>query len=307
MNKVLEVKNLTKKFKQFTAVDDVSFDLGQGEILGLLGPNGAGKTTTIQMILGVLTPTAGTVCYFGQDLKTHRSEIMEQVNFSSTYINLPWMLSVREALTFFSLLYRIPDRKKRLTEIESIFDLKDLLRKKIGDLSTGQLTRVNLAKALLNRPKVLLLDEPTASLDPETARYIRDFLLANRTAAGVSVILTSHNMPEVEEVCDRIIFLQKGKIIADDTPANLARSLQIAHLELFVPENAEEARRFCAEMGLPAKMRGKYLLVAVPEEKIPDFLKSLQLAGIKSEEVSIRKPSLEDYFLEIAARQKENI
>ena len=182
---ILAVSNLTKKFKEFIAVDNVSFDLKQGEILGLLGPNGAGKTTTIQMLLGILTPTSGSVSYFGKDLKKHREEILEKVNFSSTYTTLPWLLTVKECLHFLSYLYQISDRKKRISEIIEIFKLEELLNEKIQTLSSGQLTRVNLAKALINSPRVLLLDEPTASLDPDTAAYIRDFLQLSVAQARV--------------------------------------------------------------------------------------------------------------------------
>src|SRR3989344_3033352 len=206
-NNVLEVKNLTKKFGNFTAVDNISFSLKEGEILGLLGPNGAGKTTTIQMLLGVLTPTSGDIKYFDKKLTENREEILEQVNFSSSYTNFPWSLTVKEVLTFISYLYSINERKKRLDKIVEMFKLDSLLRKQIHELSSGQLTKVNLAKAFINFPKVLLLDEPTASLDPDVAKYIRDFLLNQQKEFKVSIILTSHNMAEVEEVSDRVKFI----------------------------------------------------------------------------------------------------
>src|SRR3990167_4051778 len=155
---ILTVDNLTKKFKDFLAVDDVSFELKEGEILGLLGPNGAGKTTTIQMLLGALTPTSGTVSYFGKDLAKHRTEILEKVNFSSTYTNLPWLLTAKENLTYTSYLYDIPNRKQKVEEMIKQFRLEDLQNKVLNDYSAGQLTRVNLAKAFINKPQVLLLD-----------------------------------------------------------------------------------------------------------------------------------------------------
>ena len=237
-NNVLEVKNLSKVFgppaNVFTAVDNISFFVEEGEILGFLGPNGAGKTTTIQMMLGVLTPSGGSINYFGKDLNHNREEILEHVNFSTTYTNLPWALSVRENLTFISYLYDIKNRKKRVEEIVEIFKLGELTNKTMSQLSAGQQTRVNLAKAFVNKPKVLLLDEPTASLDPDIASYIRNIILEDRDLHKTTILWTSHNMAEVEEMCDRVIFINKGKIIADDTPDNLARSIQIAHVELLI-------------------------------------------------------------------------
>lgn len=215
---ILEVKNLTKRFGEFTAVNNISFSLKQGEILGLLGPNGAGKTTTIQMLLGVMEPTEGDVAYFNKPFKKNREEILEYLNFSSTYTNLPWILTVKENLTFVSYLYDIKNRKERLDKITKMFHIEELLSKKMQDLSAGQLTRVNLAKAFINLPKILLLDEPTASLDPDIANYVRKLLKEQREKFGISIIITSHNMSEVENLCDRVIFINNGKIIADNTP-----------------------------------------------------------------------------------------
>lgn len=296
---ILEAKNLHKRFGSFTAVDDVSFTLQEGEILGLLGVNGAGKTTTIQMLLGVLTPTSGEVFYFGKDLFTHREEILEQVNFSSTYTNLPWLLTVYENLLFLSYLYRIENRKKRLAEVIENFRLEELLKKQIVDLSAGQLTRVNLAKSFLNFPRVLLLDEPTASLDPEVASYIRTFLLEERKKFNVSIILTSHNMAEVEELCDRVIFIDQGKIVADDTPRNLAKTIETCHIELFVPEGSGDLLEYCRSKGLPHRAHGRYITIDVKEKEIPHVLRDLIAHGVVYEEISIEKPTLEDYFFDI--------
>jgi ABC-2 type transport system ATP-binding protein len=215
---ILEVKNLTKIFGSFKAVNDLSFSMEEGELLGFLGPNGAGKTTTIQMLLAVLAPTSGEIRYFGKDLATHREEILEKVNFSTTYINLPWNLTIRENLTFMSYLYDIQNRRQRVKDIIELFKLEKLAGHQMHQLSAGQLTRVNLAKAFLNRPKVLLLDEPTASLDPDIAAYIRTLIMDANKKEKLSIIFTSHNMTEIEEVCDRVIFINKGTIIADDAP-----------------------------------------------------------------------------------------
>lgn len=304
---ILEAKNLTKKFGSFTAVNDVSFGLLEGEILGLLGPNGAGKTTTLQMLLGVLLPTAGEVYYFGKSLSQNRAEILEQVNFSSNYIELPSRLKVRECLKFVSYLYSINNRRQRLAKIIEIFNLTNLLNKQIHQLSAGQKNRVNLAKAMINFPRVLLLDEPTASLDPEIANDIRDFLLNEQKKFKVSIIIASHNMAEVEELCDRVVFINSGQIIADNTPENLAKSLKISHVELLVPNDTQKFVQYLNENRLSHQISGKRAVIDIKDEAIADFLNNLAAAGIHYEEISIEKPTLEDYFLSAArAGQPKN-
>jgi ABC-2 type transport system ATP-binding protein len=304
---VLQVKDLTKQFKTstgpFLAVDDISFSLKEGEILGLLGPNGAGKTTTVQMLLGVLSPTKGSISYFGKNLVNHREEILEQVNFSSTYTNLPWVLTVKESLTFLSYLYEINNRRQRIARVVEIFKLKELLDKQMFSLSSGQITRVNLAKAFINFPKVLLLDEPTASLDPDVANYIREFLLEERKKFQVSIIITSHNMAEVEEVCDRVIFINHGKIIADDTPDNLAKTIEISHVELFVKDGLKRTIEYCQKNKLNYELEGRYIIVDVKEKEIPEFLRNLMGNGVYYDEISIEKPTLEDYFLQVTHKK----
>ena len=304
---ILTVDNLTKKFKDFLAVDDVSFELKEGEILGLLGPNGAGKTTTIQMLLGILTPTSGSVSYFGKDLKKHREEILEKVNFSSTYTTLPWLLTVKECLYFLSYLYEISDRKKRISEIIEIFRLEELLNEKIQTLSSGQLTRVNLAKALINSPRVLLLDEPTASLDPDTAAYIRDFLQLEQKNSQISIILTSHNMSEVEELCQRVVFINHGKIIADDTPRNLAKSINVSHLELRIERKIDELVKYCTAKKFVHRIKGNYITIDIDEHKIALILQELSDKNLEYSEISIEKPSLEDFFLEKTTGVKDEL
>ena len=294
---VLQVKNLTKKFGSFTAVDNISFDLKEGEILGLLGPNGAGKTTTIQMLLGVLTPTKGEIYYFGKDLTSNREEILEKVNFSSTYTQLPWILTVKENLTYISYLYQISNRQNRIKKIINNFRLEKLIDQRMNELSSGQLTRVNLAKSFINFPKVLLLDEPTASLDPEVANYIRSFLLEERKKFHVSIILTSHNMSEVEEVCDRVTFIDKGKLLANDTPDNLAKTIEISHVELLIKDGLKRTIEYCQRNKITCKLEGRYIIVDLKEREIPQFLRNIMDIGVFYDEISIEKPTLEDYFL----------
>ncbi len=295
---ILKVSSLSKKFKQFQAVDNISFDLKEGEILGLLGPNGAGKTTTIQMLLGILTPTSGSVEYFGKDLLKHRVEILDQVNFSTTYTNLPWIMTVSECLTSISYLYTIKNRKERIREIVETFELETLMDKKIASLSSGQNTRVNLAKSFINKPRVLLLDEPTASLDPETANMVRKVLLKEQKEFGISIILTSHNMNEVETVCNRVIFINEGKIVANDTPQSLAKSIRTSHLELRFDEKIDQVIKLLDNKKLKYKKEDKYLTIDIQEMEIPVLLKTLIDKKLSYAEISIEKPSLEDFFLE---------
>jgi ABC-2 type transport system ATP-binding protein len=218
---VLEVRDLRKSYRGTAAVDGVSFSVGQKEIVGLLGPNGAGKTTTINMILGVLEPDAGTVRIAGIDVARHRGEALARTNFAAVYAPLPGNLTVEQNLRFFGMIYSV----KRLTDaIETALDAFDLRRfrdTKCGALSSGEQTRVGLAKALLNRPPLLLLDEPTASLDPATARDIRARIQEFAAAGEGGVLWTSHNMYEVEDVCDRVLFLSRGKILLEGDPRAL--------------------------------------------------------------------------------------
>lgn len=301
---ILSVQSLTKQFGSYKAVNSVSFSLQEGEILGLLGANGAGKTTTIQMLLGVLIPTSGTVSYFGKPLHKHKEEILEQVNFSSTYTNLPENLTVQENLTFISYLYNIAKRKERIQRLANLFDLSELLHLQCSDLSAGQKTRLNLAKAFINYPKVLLLDEPTASLDPDVADFVRNFLREEQKKFQVSIIITSHNMAEVEEVCDRVIFIDQGKIIANDTPEGLARTVRTSHVELLVKDGLKRAVEFCHERHIEYEVKGRYIVIDVKEEDIPILLYGLMEKGVYYDEISIQKPTLQDYFLQVVSKHE---
>lgn len=296
---VLETKNLTKKYGIFTAVDDVSFGLKKGEILGFLGPNGAGKTTTIQMLLGILQQTHGTVEYFGKSLEENREEILEKVNFSSTYVDLPWRLQVKEVLDYTSYLYDIENRKGRVQKIVDLFRLQKLVNQEISSLSAGQKTRLNLAKAFLNFPKVLLLDEPTASLDPETAYYIRQFVMNQRDEFDVSILFTSHNMVEVEEVCDRVIFINNGKIVAEDTPKNLPKRIHKSRLELVMKDGMKRTIKQCEESKLTFSVNRRAIEIEINEHAIAQFLTALSQKNIVYDQISIKKPNLQDFFLQV--------
>ena len=228
---VLRVSHLRKQFGDFTAVEDVSFSIQPGEILGLLGPNGAGKTTTIHMLLGLITPTAGTIEMFGMELAAHREQILQQVNFSSTYISMPMALTVEENLWVVGRLYGLSDIHRRVDDIVKKLEMEEFRHKVTRKLSSGQMTRLTLAKALLTEPKILFLDEPTASLDPDIAHKIRALLKEERRSVGLSILYTSHNMREMEEMSDRIIFLQRGKIVAEGTARAIIARFGQADLE----------------------------------------------------------------------------
>lgn len=215
------VDRLVKVYKTGTAVDGISFALAPGVTTALLGGNGAGKTTTIASIMGLVLPTSGTVTVLGVDMGRHRHRVLHRMNFESPYVEMPMRLTVRQNLTVFGRLYGVEDLPARIAQIAEELDLTELLDRPTGKLSAGQKTRVSLAKALVNRPEVLLLDEPTASLDPDVADWVRGRLDAYRRERGATILLASHNMREVERLCERVIMMKKGRIEDDDTPARL--------------------------------------------------------------------------------------
>ena len=231
MNKLVEVEGLTKTFNGVRAVIDISFDIYEGEVLGLLGANGAGKTTTLQMLLGLTTPTEGTVRLFGLEMKDKREEILKRVNFSSSYVSLPFSLTVYENLQVFAMLYEIKERRAKIMDLLKTFEIEDLKDKPVRRLSTGQITRVCLAKSLLNDPEVLFLDEPTASLDPDIANKTRKLLKDITRNKGVAILYTSHNMKEMEEICDRVIFMDRGRIAAIGTLERIKEQFKTDDLE----------------------------------------------------------------------------
>jgi ABC-2 type transport system ATP-binding protein len=215
------VDQLVKVYKTTRAVDGISFALAQGSVTGLLGGNGAGKTTTIAMILGLVLPTSGTVKVLGAEMPRQRYQVLHKMNFESPYVDMPHRLTVRQNLKVFGRLYAVEDLAGRIAYLAQELDLTEFLDRPAGKLSAGQKTRVALAKALLNSPDVLLLDEPTASLDPDTADWVRSHLERFRHEHGATVLLASHNMAEVERLCERVIIMKRGRIEDDDTPQRL--------------------------------------------------------------------------------------
>jgi len=235
MSQVLSVSTLSKRFGEQLAVDGISFEVNHNEIVGLLGPNGAGKTTTINMILGVLEPSTGSIRIEGRDVATERAQALACTNFTAVYASLPGNLTVYQNLRVFGMIYNVRNMAERIEELLAQFDLQAFRNVKCGLLSSGEQTRAALAKAMLNRPHLLLLDEPTASLDPSKAREIRAQIRALARRDGVGVLWTSHNMYEVQEVCDRVLFLSRGTILLEGDPRMLPQQHGKSSLEdLFV-------------------------------------------------------------------------
>jgi ABC-2 type transport system ATP-binding protein len=232
---VLTVSGLCKRYGGTLAVDDISFQVARGEIVGLLGPNGAGKTTTINMVLGVLEPSGGRILIDGKDVSRQRTRALAATNFAAVYAPLPGNLTVEQNLRIFGLIYNLWPLQQRIDELLQQFDLLNFRDTRCGLLSSGEQTRVCLAKAMLNRPQLLLLDEPTASLDPATARDIRGQIRRIAADSGGGILWTSHNMIEVEEVCDRVLILSHGKVLLEGDPKTLAQQHGAGSLEdLFV-------------------------------------------------------------------------
>lgn len=231
MSVVLKVENLTKRYGKTTAVDHISFEAQEGEVVGFLGPNGAGKSTTIHMLLSLLEPTEGSIEIFGKNLATHREEILQNMNFATSYSMLPHNLTPLENLKVSALFYGVRNWKEKANSLLEEFNLGSFKNARTGSLSSGEQMRLVLAKAFLNNPKLLLLDEPTSSLDPAVAKDLRQKIYYKMEENNGTIIWTSHNMREIEAMCDRVIFLAHGKIVAADTPENLKRTFQKNDLE----------------------------------------------------------------------------
>lgn len=298
-------RQLFRSKPPFVAVNHISFELRRGEILGLLGPNGAGKTTTIQMLLGTLIPTSGSIHYFGYNLATHRSAILQQVSHASAYTKLPGSLTIQENLEIYARLYGISssvERKERIGKLMESFGIASLKDQFVHGLSAGQLTRVMLVKAFLSHPKIVLLDEPTASLDPDIAKETRNFILQQQQEFGVSIILTSHNMQEVSEVCNRVLVLQNGQIIEEDSPENLAKKVSLSQLELTLPVCPDTLHHYLKQNQYAYTVKGHLLTIETEENHIAPLLRELAKLDVHYTHIEIRKPSLEDYFVYVSRK-----
>jgi len=299
----IDVHHLTKSFGNFHAVQDISFSVKEGEIVGLLGPNGAGKTTTIFMLLNLITPSSGDIKIFGLNYKDHKEHILQQLNYSSTYVEMAPRLKVIENLRVMARLYQVRDAEAKIKMYSKKFELDEFLTKRHDTLSQGQKTRVYLAKAFLNSPKLLLLDEPTASLDPDVAELVRKEILSARKE-GMTILLTSHNMAEVEEVCDRVLFINHGKIVAEDTPDQLAKKVRQVRVNLMMKDGQKRTVQFAEKAGFPISTKERFVTISVDEQDIAYLLAGLAELGVSYSEISIDKPTLEDYFIKMTQKTK---
>jgi ABC-2 type transport system ATP-binding protein len=295
MSVVLRTISLQKRFGGVTALESLDLSVERGEIVGLLGPNGAGKTTTVNLILGLLQPTAGRVELFGEDLARARSRLLKRVNFASAYAGLPRDLTIEENLRVFAHLYEVDDARRKIGALLEQLDLAALAGRRVWHLSAGQRMRVVLAKALLSEPELLLLDEPTASLDPDTATRIRADL-SRYAGLGRTLLWTSHNMAEVERHCTRVVFIHRGRVVLDGPPRELARRAGrvLVRIRPRDPLPAPLATRFEQEPG------DGWLRAEAADEGEAAELVALSQQAVGLVGVELRNPTLEDVFLMLA-------
>lgn len=302
---VLQVESLVKNYGKFEAVKGISFQLKEGEILGLLGPNGAGKTTTIQMLLGLTIPTSGEIKYFGKDFDRNREYCLQRINFASANSKVQDKLTVWQNLRIFAGLYGVANWRSRVDELIEVLNMETYQNELCWKLSSGQRTRVVLAKALLNKPKVMLMDEPTASLDPEIVDRVLDMIVELQKKEKVAMLFTSHNMAEVARICDRVMFLDEGKIVAVDTPLGLTKLAGNARLILTFDGKAEPVTNYLKDKKLAFSfVRPQVAEVVLQEDLIPKTLFGLSERGVWLTDIDVRKPDLEDVFLAIARRKR---
>lgn len=308
---LLQVERLNKTYSSgrwplkkttFVAVNNISFSLEQSEILGFLGTNGAGKSTTIQMLLGLLTPTSGTISYFGKDFNKFSVEVLKKVSYASGYDKLPARLTIWENLDIIARMYSMnhAQRTERITQLLKFFDMWYMRNRSTGGLSAGQATRITLAKAFLPNPALVLLDEPTAALDPDAAKEAREFILAQRREYGVSILFTSHNMDEVTQVCDRVLVLKQGNIIANNTPEQLAKSVAKTRLHVMISNGFDAFIIYLQNHNYSYTVHEHSLEIAIDEHAVSTLLMAMAERKIEYSQISIDKPTLEDYFLSIA-------
>lgn len=312
---VIRVSNLWKTYQgrgmftkspDTTALKGVDFSIREGEIFGLLGPNGAGKSTLIHILIGLISYDKGKVEIFGKNLRTHNEWIRNQMNVATAYAQLPAALTVEQNLNIFAMMYDVKDRKRKIDEVIGITDAENLRKKKVGQLSAGQKTKINLCKALINDPKLILLDEPTASLDPDVSAHIRNQLKIIQKKRGMTILFTSHNMSEVAEMCDRVAFLSGGKIHSVGTPQNLTKIIQDQEVKLLLKTGSKIPKIIPQTYTLKHSEAG-YLRFIIPnnEGAFLKFLDWARDAKIAFYDIEIRTPDLEDVFLHVAKKSKK--
>ncbi len=301
---VLEVENLVKNYGSFRAVDKISFEVPRGKVIGFLGPNGAGKTTTIQMLLGITLTNGGTIHYFGKNFSAHRLYCLQKINFTSAFNTLLGRISVWENLLVFANLYTIKHAKKKIQDLLSYFEIADLSSELYQNLSAGQKTRVNLVKSLLNDPELILMDEPTASLDPDIADKTMTLIEELKHERNIAILYTSHNMNEITRVCDEVIFIDHGKIVAQDTPVNLTKRIASARMKLIFEKEKDVLRKYLEDQEQDFSFVDSHTVLIKTEEKaIPKILFGISKTGVFITDIEIKKPTLEDVFLQIARKE----
>lgn len=307
METVLDVKSLTKNYGNFRAVDNLSFSIKEGEIVGLLGPNGAGKTTTIQMLLDLITPSSGEIRYFGKPFPKEREYCLSRINFASAYTHVQSRMTVIQNLQIYAGLYAVVQVDKKIEELLDLLEIRALAKELFWHLSSGQKTRVILAKALLNSPQLLLMDEPTASLDPDIANKVVELIRTLQKKEGVSMLYTSHNMEEVERLCDRVIFLDHGKIVAEDTPLGLTKRVGTSRLIVTFDGPQKPVVRYLeGQQYAHVFVRPQMVEIEVSDNDIPKALFGLSKDGVWLTDIEVKKPGLEDVFLSIAGGNYEH-
>lgn len=298
---ILEVENLVKNYGSFKAVDGITFNVPKGKVIGLLGPNGAGKTTTIHVLLGITLLNGGFIKYFGKDFVKNRQLCLQRINFASAFNTLQGRISVFENLLVFAYLYELKNPKKKILDLAEYFEITDLLSNLYFNLSAGQKTRVNIIKSLLNDPELILMDEPTASLDPDIADKTLSFIEQLRESKELSILFTSHDMNEVTRICDEVIFLDHGKIVAQDTPLGLTKRIPTAKLKIVFDGEKGEIEKYLKENEQQFEfLKNNVVLVNTKEKLIPKTIFGLSNIGVWITDIEVKKPTLEDVFLQIA-------
>lgn len=305
---VLKVENLVKNYGVFRAVDGISFSVPRGKVVGFLGPNGAGKTTTIQMLLGITERSSGSIRYFGDDFFKNREKCLQKINFASAFNTLLGRISVMENLLVFAGLYQVKNPKKKITYLAAYFQVEDVLAQPYWDLSSGQKTRVNLMKSLLNDPELILMDEPTASLDPDITDKTLTLIEDLKKSHNLSILYTSHNMKEITRVCDEVIFLDHGKIVAQDTPLNLTKKISGAKLRLIFDDHKDVLEDYLKEEKQTFSFVDDHtVIIDTQENMIPKIIFGASKRNIFITDIEVEKPTLEDVFLQIARKEENEI
>jgi ABC-2 type transport system ATP-binding protein len=304
LENLLEVENLRKNFGPLEALKGISFAVPKGAIIGLLGPNGAGKTTCIDILLGATLPDGGSVRYFGKDFYAHRQESLGRINFASAYHNLQNRTSVRQNLLVFANLYEVEEPKKTIERMAEYFEILGIMDRRFGDLSAGQRTRVSLIKSLLNGPDLILMDEPTASLDPDIADKTLGLIEELRQERQLSILFTSHRMDEVNRLCDEVIFLDRGQIVSKGRPAELTAAIPEAEVRVTIAGSLEPVLRYLDGHGLEYRVIGNEVFISALETQLGQLIHDVNQLSGSITSLDVNKSDLEDVFLAIARRSR---